>query len=261
MIRFGTDGIRGTAGAAPITAETGVRVGRAAVRLARQLGGDRVMISRDTRPSGMMLEHAVAAGVSAAGGQAILAGILPTSGLMANRKDGAAEVGVMLTASHNPVQDNGFKVIGSAGRKLNDAAIAQFEEWIGQGPMEMEPGAIHLRSLASTNTYLRELAEACPQQDQIRGAKIAIDLANGAGTVVMRWLQEHYSGVDWVVVGADGGKINDGVGSEHPDLLSQTVVEHGCMAGFAVDGDADRCILVDERGERVSGDALAWFFA
>lgn len=261
MIRFGTDGIRGTAGHFPVTAETALAVGRAAARLALEHGGSRVLVARDTRPSGTMLSAAVCAGVAAAGGKALVAEVLPTSGLMANLADDAADAGVMITASHNPARDNGFKVLGSGGHKLSDTDSARFEGWLADSPEVSDPGDIVHMPLAARRSYHRALDAVAPDCTALTGIRIAVDLAHGAAHTTARWLRERYPGVTWCFRGDGDGTINEGVGSEHPAGVAALVIEQGCHAGFAVDGDADRCVLVDERGVVVPGDTLTWLLA
>jgi phosphoglucosamine mutase len=261
MIKFGTDGIRGEAGRPPMTAEVAVQVGRAAVRLAKEGDGGRVLIARDTRPSGPMLAAGVAAGVAAAGGEAILADVLPTSGLMANLAAGAAEVGVMVTASHNPASDNGFKVLGKGGKKLSDQASERFERWMAEPPEPAVPGMLRADGLGARQAYHRMLSEVSPDLSELEGLRIAVDLGYGAAMGSARWLKERYPSVEWFFRGVGDGVINQGVGSEHPAGVADLVRSERCDAGFAVDGDADRCVLVDERGQVVDGDALTWWLA
>lgn len=261
MIRFGTDGIRGAAGAWPITADVALSVGRAAARLAREYGGDRVLLARDTRPSGSMLVAAAAAGVASQGGHALLADVLPTAGLMAGLADGMAEVGIMVTASHNASPDNGFKIIGAGGRKLSEADSARFENWLAENPAEGEVGSLEPVGLQARRCYHRALDEASPDSAALDGCKIAVDLAHGAAVSTVRWLKERYPGVTWVFRGDGDGIINEGVGSEHPDGLAELVRAESCHGGIAVDGDADRCLIVDEQGRPVHGDVLTWLLA
>lgn len=259
-IRFGTDGIRGRAGEVPCTPEIGVQVGRAAVRLARSFRGERVLIARDTRPSGPMLEAAVAAGVAGEGGDALLVGVMPTSGLACALEAGIGDVGVMLTASHNPADDNGFKVLGPGGRKLSDDENAAIETWLRATPLAVEPGEIQAGQDEAWEAYAAALLRAVPDREAFRGRRIAVDLANGAAVPVRDWLLAEIP-AEWVFVGAGTGLPNDDVGSEHPAELQRTVRDEGCEAGFAVDGDGDRCRLVNEHGAVVDGDALAWLLA
>ncbi len=259
-IRFGTDGIRGHAGQGAITAETAAAVGRSAARWALDAGTGRVVIGRDTRPSGPMLEDAVSAGVAAAGGEARIAGVLPTAAIAHALAEGLADTGVMITASHNPWPDNGFKVLLPGGRKPDDADAARLEEWIA------EPSTLHATgsqldiSRTAAQAYRSALRSAAGDLSALGRRAIAVDLANGAASSMVNFLRDLVPG-QTVILGADGGPTNEGVGSEHPEALCAAVVEHGCYAGIAVDGDADRCRLVDGRGEVVAGDALAWLLA
>jgi len=261
MIEFGTDGVRGRAGQMPITAEGGVAIGRAAARLAQELGDGRVLVARDTRPSGIALEAAVAAGVMSTGSACLLAGVLPTAGVGIGLDAGLADVGVMITASHNPVVDNGFKIIGTRGRKLDDAQIATVESWLAEPvPADEQFGEIVPAHEDAWRTWLDAVDRATPDRQILAGHRIAIDLANGAAAPSARWLVEN-TDADWVFVGDGSGVVNDGVGSEYLEALGRVVVEQGCVAGFAVDGDADRCRLVDARGQPVPGDAITWLLA
>jgi phosphoglucosamine mutase len=261
MIKFGTDGLRGVAGEDPITAEVAVRLGRAAAELGRRARGDTVVVARDTRPSGAMLMAACSAGVAAAGARCRVADVLPTSGLMAALAEGLGDVGVMVTASHNPARDNGFKVLSARGRKLTDAETAQVEAWIASPVVAGDPGTIENVALQAKKTYLRALERAAPPAEALGSVSIAVDLANGAASSMGRWLTERYPGVTWVFRGTGEGAINEGAGSEHPEGLAELVRHSGASAGLAVDGDADRCLLVDETGHMVPGDSLLWLLA
>ncbi len=259
-IRFGTDGIRGHAGQGAITAETAAAVGRSAARWAQDAGTGRVVIGRDTRPSGPMLEDAVSAGVAAAGGEARIAGVLPTAAIAHALAEGLADTGVMITASHNPWPDNGFKVLLPGGRKPDDADAARLEEWIAEPPTLHATGSQLDISRTAAQAYRSALRSAAGDLSALGRRAIAVDLANGAASSMVNFLRDLVPG-QTVILGADGGPTNEGVGSEHPEALCAAVVEHGCYAGIAVDGDADRCRLVDGRGEVVAGDALAWLLA
>ena len=260
LVRFGTDGIRGQAGVTPITEEVGHALGRAAVRFAATFGGSRVLVAKDTRPSGPKLEAAIAAGIAGVGGDAMLAGIVPTSGLAAVLAAGLGDVGVMITASHNAFEDNGFKVLGPGGRKLGDAENELFESWLAHPEMPTAAGrvdGVHGRAMAA---YSAALVAALPMREALRGRRVAMDLANGAGVTVRRWLLDEVP-AEWVFVGVGGGRTNEGCGSEHPEALRKAVLEHGCEAGLALDGDGDRCRIVAADGDLVDGDALAWLLA
>lgn len=261
MIQFGTDGVRGRAGQMPISAEGGVAIGRAAARLARELGQGRVLVGRDTRPSGSALEAAVVSGVLSNGCVCMLAGVLPTAGVGIGLDAGLADVGVMITASHNPAADNGFKIIGSRGRKLDDDQIARVETWLAESPpVDVSFGQVVPAHADAWLTWLEAVDRATPGRSILAGHRIAIDLANGAASPCARWLVEN-TDADWVIIGDGTGSVNDGVGSEHIDTLCRVVVEQGCVAGFAVDGDADRCRMVDGAGDVIPGDALTWILA
>jgi len=254
MIRFGTDGIRGRYGDEPCTERVALRVGAAAVRLA---GGQPVVIGRDTRPSGPALQAAVAAGVLGAGGVPLLAGVVPTSAVataVAARIGGA---GVMLTASHNAAPDNGFKLFAPGGHKLSDAQTAQVEAWL-QEPAE--PGVGDAVDIGDQvlNTYLSALLAAAGDLSALAGRTLVVDLAHGAASPLAPRLAG-LGGATWRFIGAGDGVINDGVGSQHPAALQAAVVAAQADAGLAVDGDADRCVLVDQTGALVPGDTLAWW--
>lgn len=260
MIAFGTDGIRGRAGQAPITPEVGVAVGRAAARLAREAGGEAVVVGRDSRPSGAALEAAVAEGVAAEGLVARVAGLVPTSAVSTALAEGLGAAGVVITASHNPAPDNGFKVLGAGGRKLEADQTARVEAWIAQDPAEGSRGRVEDVHARAWSLYTRALADRLPERRALAGARVAVDLANGACAPIVPWLQREV-GARLVVVGSGDGLVNDGVGAVHPERLAKAVVDKGCIGGFAVDGDGDRCVLVDERGHVVPGDGLAWLLA
>lgn len=261
QVAFGTDGIRGRAGQWPCTPEVGLRVGRAAARLAQELGQGSVLVGRDTRRSGPVFEAAVAAGIAAQGGECRLAGVLPTSGVAVALHEGLADVGVVLTASHNPACDNGFKVLGHRGAKLSDREQERIEAWIAEEPQDApQLGSITDLHEPAREAWRRVVRAALPDPEIFRGRRLALDLAHGALSAQADWLRETFP-ADWVLVGTGEGAINDGVGSEHLGALQRAVREHGCEGGLAFDGDADRCRVVDERGTIVSGDAVAWFLA
>ncbi|MEQ1504106.1 MAG: hypothetical protein ABMB14_17820 [Myxococcota bacterium] len=258
-ISFGTDGIRGPAGTFPIVPEVAHRVGRAAVKLARRFGGDRVVIGRDPRPTGVALARAVAAGVVDAGGVPRDAGIGPTSAIQVAIATGMADVGVMLTASHNPEADNGFKLLGPAGRKLDDALCAEVEIWLREEAPPERTGRVDDVAEEVRGAWLQQLDHAVGDLAPLAGRRIAIDLANGALGAVRDAIGPLIpADVTWI---GTGGAVNDGVGSEHLGHLAARVRELGCHGGFAVDGDADRCRIVDETGREIPGDAVTWRLA
>ena len=258
-VRFGTDGVRGRAGELPCTVEVAVAMGRAVARLARQVGDGSVVVARDPRPSGHMLVSGVLAGVCAQGGRAFDAGLLPTSAVSVAIAEGRAAAGVMVTASHNPWTDNGFKVFGPGGYKLDDPVAAKIEAWLAAPAQTSDPGEIIDARARAKADYFAALTDALSHRHLLAGRRVAIDLANGAAQAAKSWLEASVP-VDWVFVGGSG-RINDGCGAQHPERLAAAVLSHGCDAGFAVDGDADRCVLVDDTGAVLSGDALAWLLA
>jgi phosphoglucosamine mutase len=258
-ITFGTDGIRGTVGEWPIVPEVAHRVGRAAVKLARGLGGSSVLIGRDPRPSGVPLARAVAAGVVDAGGLPRDGGVVPTPAVQLGVASGLGTVGVMVTASHNPEADNGFKLLGRGGLKLDDASCRQVESWLGEEPPAERTGTIEDVSVAVRTAWRDRLRDLAGDLRPLEGRRIVIDCANGAAAAV-RDLFLPLIPAEVLVIGTSG-PVNGGVGSEHLGHLARSVLELGCAGGFAVDGDADRCRVVDERGDEVPGDVVLWRLA
>lgn len=257
-ITFGTDGIRGPAGEHPIVPEVGHRVGRAAVKLAGTPGA-RVVIARDTRPSGPALAAAVAQGVIDAGGIPCDAGVVPTAAVQIAVHTRLADVGVMVTASHNPAQDNGFKLLGPGGRKLDDALSARVEAWLDEPPVPACTGLVKDLSGEVRAEWRRRIALAVGDLSPLAGRRIAIDCANGALSEVREVIADLVPAeIVWL---GTSGPINEGCGSEHLQHLSARVRERVCQGGFAVDGDADRCRVVDEKGREIPGDAVTWRLA
>ncbi len=258
-MKFGTDGIRGVAGEPPITPEVARSLGHAATRYARALGGRRVVVGHDTRPSGPGLAAEVAEGVVRAGGICLEAGLATTPAVTLAVHDGLADVGVVVTASHNPVGDNGFKVVGAQGRKLDEAGCAAIEGWLAE-PDALGEGGHRVDAAADVaDGWRRQVRAAVASPSSLEGRRIAVDLAAGAGCTAAPWLGEAL-GAEVVLLGVDG-VINDGCGSEHLGALSAAVLEHDCEAGLAIDGDGDRCRLVDGHGRPVPGDAVLWLLA
>jgi phosphoglucosamine mutase len=251
---FGTDGVRGVAGEF-VTAELALALARAATE---RLGVDapRALIIRDTRESGEMLEAAVAAGVAAAGGEALLGGVLPTPGapLLIGRY--GFDLGVVLSASHNPYRDNGIKFFGGDGFKLSDDTELEIEAALAAGAN----GRGHVgrvRTLhGALEDYLRALHERFLELD-LSGRRIALDCANGAthqaAPEIFRRLGAE---VDVLAAEPDGRNINAGCGSTHVEVLAAYVRDGGHDAGFAFDGDGDRVLAVDRHGQVVDGDEL-----
>jgi phosphoglucosamine mutase len=255
---FGTDGVRGVAGEF-LTAELTLALGRAATTRARAdaaSGRPRVLVIRDTRASGEMLEAAVAAGVAAAGGVALLGGVLPTPAAPLLIRRYGFDLGVVLSASHNPWRDNGVKFFGADGDKLSDAVEEEIEALLDEpSGGGAEPGGV-TQLHGTLEDYLRELHTRFVDLD-LSGRRILLDCANGAtyraAPEIFRRLGAH---VDVVADAPDGRNINDGCGSTHIDRLAQAVEAGGHDAGFAFDGDGDRVLAVDRNGAVVDGDEL-----
>jgi phosphoglucosamine mutase len=253
---FGTDGVRGVAGEF-LTAELALALGKAATRQAGG-AGTRVLIIRDTRQSGEMLEAAVAAGVSAAGGEALLGGVLPTPAapLLIARYD--LSLAVVLSASHNPYQDNGIKFFAGDGYKLSDDDELAIEQQLEHPEASTGSGEIgHVRALRGAGEdYLRELHIRFRELD-LSALDVVLDCANGATYRVAPEIFRRL-GAKVTVLGdsPDGRNINAGCGSTHMEGLAATVRDGGHQLGFAFDGDGDRVLAVDRHGETVDGDEL-----
>ena len=256
---FGTDGVRGVAGE-QLTAELALGLGRAATEAARDGGADRprVLVVRDTRESGEMLEAALAAGVAAAGGEVLLGGVLPTPAAPLLVRRYGLDLAAVLSASHNHYRDNGIKFFGADGFKLSDATELDIERRLeGRREHPAPPAIGRIRALHGTQEdYLRALHERFAGLD-LSGLRIALDCAHGATHRVAPEIFRRL-GAEVTVVGdaPDGRNINDGCGSTHIDLLARTVVEGGHDVGFAFDGDGDRVLAVDRAGAVVDGDEL-----
>jgi len=257
---FGTDGIRGRTNVAPMTADVAMRVGQAAG--AYFLRGDhrhRVVIGKDTRLSGYMMESAMVAGFTSVGMDVVLLGPMPTPAVAMLTKELRADLGVMISASHNPFFDNGIKLFGPDGYKLSDKAEATIERL-----MESQLNLIDAPNIGrakriddARGRYIHFAKSTFPENLRLDGLKVVIDCANGAAyQVAPDALWE--LGADIVPLGTkpDGTNINDGCGSTSPDVLRKTVVSSGADLGLALDGDADRLIVVDEKGQLVDGDQL-----
>ncbi len=266
---FGTDGVRGVAGEL-LTAELALALGKAATH---QVGAERprVLIVRDTRESGEMLQAALAAGVSAAGGEALLGGVLPTPAAPLLLKRYGFDLAVVLSASHNPYQDNGVKFFGADGFKLGDDAELAIEAEVGaSGGEGIAPGGSatgrgasgspaigHVRELRATHEdYLREL-EARFADLRLDGLDVLVDCANGATyKVAPEMFRRLGANVTVLAASPDGRNINAGCGSTHIASLGERVRAGGHMLGFAFDGDGDRVLAVDREGAVVDGDEL-----
>ncbi len=259
---FGTDGIRGLANTEPMTPATALRVGMAAG--AYFTNGDhrhRVLIGKDTRLSGYMLEPALVAGFTAVGMDVFLVGPMPTPAVAMLTRALRCDLGVMISASHNPFHDNGIKLFGPDGYKLSDAAEAEIEAMI-LGEREPRPAEAtrlgRAKRLDDADGRYIEFAKATlPKGQKLSGLKIVVDCANGAAyKVAPAVLWELEAEVISIGVNPDGFNINRDCGSTHPKALQEAVVAHGAHVGIALDGDADRLVMVDERGSVIDGDQL-----
>jgi phosphoglucosamine mutase len=257
---FGTDGIRGTTNAEPMTAQTALRVGMAAG--AHFLRGDhrhRVVIGKDTRLSGYMMESAMVAGFTSAGMDVVLLGPMPTPAVAMLTRSMRADLGVMISASHNPFADNGIKLFGPDGYKLSDEAEQAIEKRIEDGPRLAKAAEIGRarRIDDARGRYIQFAKDTFPEHLRLDGLKVVVDCANGAAYhVAPETLWELGAEVIPLGIAPDGLNINDECGSTHPRLLQETVVASGADIGLALDGDADRLIVSDEKGHLVDGDQL-----
>lgn len=261
---FGTDGIRGVANIEPITAETALRLGRALTRYCRgrSVERPRIVVGRDTRRSGDMLERALTAGICSAGGEPLLAGVLPTPAVAYLTRSLKADAGAVVSASHNPFQDNGLKFFDAMGFKLADEAERDIERWVLHGDASdlRVPAAALGRAQAVDDAgrrYLEFLKNLLPRHVALKGMRVVIDCAHGAACGVGPELFRQL-GADVVAIGVtpDGTNINRDAGATHPELLQNTVRAQHAHLGVALDGDADRLIVADEQGEVVDGDEV-----
>jgi phosphoglucosamine mutase len=252
---FGTDGIRGLAGGEVLTAALTRAVARSAVRV---LGGRRVVIGRDTRPSGPWLEEAAVAGFTAEGADVALLGVVPTPTVAFLVATGQADLGLVLSASHNPAQDNGLKLFGPGGHKLTDAQEEAIEADLDR-PAEVGEGTVHNASEQSVESYLSAMLATA---GSLHGLTVVVDGAEGAASVLAPELYRRAGAkVLTIHCDADGERINAGSGATHPESLAKAVVEHGADLGVAHDGDADRCIFVDAAGAVLNGDQVLGLLA
>ncbi|HEX7752074.1 MAG TPA: phosphoglucosamine mutase [Novosphingobium sp.] len=257
---FGTDGIRGRTNAGVMTAEVAMKVGQAAgTRFLRGKHKHRVVIGKDTRLSGYMLESAMVAGFTSVGMDVVLLGPMPTPAVALLTREMRADVGVMISASHNPYEDNGIKLFGPDGFKLSDADEEAIEAMLGGAlPLAPSPDIGRARRIDDARgRYIHAVKGSLPDNVRLDGLKIVVDCANGAAyDVAPSALWELGAEIVAVGVSPDGKNINDKVGSTHLDLIKETVVASGADIGIALDGDADRLIVVDEQGQTVDGDQI-----
>jgi phosphoglucosamine mutase len=265
---FGTDGIRGRANSFPMTAEIALRAGLAAGKLFRS-GGDRrhlVVIGKDTRLSGYMIEPALVAGFTSVGMDVRLFGPLPTPAVAMMTRSMRADLGVMISASHNNFADNGIKLFGPDGYKLSDQREAEIEAFMEEG---LQEGLADSRDLGrvvrvddAQARYVEIVKATFPRQLNLNGMRVVIDCANGAAyKVAPTALYELGAEVIEIGVSPNGLNINEECGSTHPKGLAKAVKDYRADIGIALDGDADRLIIADERGEVVDGDQIMGLIA
>ena len=266
---FGTDGVRGTANLEPVTAETALKLGRAAAHVFRNLetqsrgrGKYRIVIGKDTRLSGYMLENALSSGILSMGVDVLFIGPLPTPGVAYVTRSLRADAGIVITASHNPYTDNGLKFFRADGYKLDDKIEAQIEKLVFTGEVEkIRPSAENIGKAVriddALGRYIEFAKSSFPKGLTLEGIKIVLDCGHGAAykasPCVLREL-----GAEVIVYGnaPDGKNINENCGSMHPEAMCRKVVEHGAHLGIAHDGDADRVLLCDEQGNLIDGDDI-----
>jgi phosphoglucosamine mutase len=260
---FGTDGVRGVANVHPMTGEMAMQIGRAIAYLFKNKGGrHRIVIGKDTRMSGYMLETALASGICSMGVDVLLVGPMPTPAIAFITRSMRADAGVMISASHNPFYDNGIKLFSHDGFKLPDEMEEGIEELVSSNsihafrPTAREVGKA-FRIDDARGRYIVFLKNTFPSEISLDGMKLVLDCANGAAYRVAPTVLEEL-GAEVIPVGVepDGENINLNCGSLHPEIVSRMVLDTGADVGMALDGDADRIVFVDDRGNLVDGDHI-----
>ena len=258
---FGTDGVRGVANLEPMTSEIAMQLGRAAAHIfMRRAGRHQVVIGKDTRLSGYMLESALTSGICSMGVDVLLVGPMPTPAIAFLTRSLRADAGVVISASHNPYQDNGIKFFSNEGFKLPDEAEGRIEQLIVSDEIK------HLRPTADAigkayrigdaeGRYIEFVKRSLPKDLDLQGIKLVVDCANGAAyKVAPAVLRELGAEIEVIANSPDGMNINDGCGAVHPERLQEAVRRYGAHIGIALDGDADRAIFVCEQGKIIDGD-------
>jgi phosphoglucosamine mutase len=261
---FGTDGIRGVANEHPMTPEVALALGRAVTFVAGRNKSHvpRILIGKDTRLSGYMLEQAMASGICSMGGRAMLSGPMPTPAIAHLTVSMRADAGIVISASHNPYEDNGIKVFGADGYKLPDEAEMEIEHLLEDdgllGKRSTGPGIGRAEKLEDARgRYVVFLKQTFPSDLSLDGVRVVVDAAHGAAYLVAPLVLQEL-GAHVVTIGAkpNGVNINKDAGALYPDHVRAEVVQRGAAIGIALDGDADRVILVDEKGQIVDGDQM-----
>jgi phosphoglucosamine mutase len=261
---FGTDGIRGKVGQWPITAEFMLKLGWAAGRVFAESGRGRILIGKDTRISGYMFESALEAGLSSAGIDVMLLGPMPTPAIAYLTRTFNAQAGIVISASHNPYFDNGIKFFSGQGKKLDDAVEHAIEAKLGEDMVMVESSRIGKVSRVNdaAGRYIEFCKSCFGSTHNLRNRKIVVDCAHGATYhVAPSVFRELGAEVIEIGVQPDGLNINEKIGSTHPEALQAKVLEEGADFGVGLDGDGDRLIMVDHRGEIVDGDELLFIIA
>src|SRR6266705_3057713 len=266
---FGTDGVRGTANIEPVTAETALKLGRAAAHVfknlhaqARNRGKHRIVIGKDTRLSGYMLENAISSGILSMGVDVLFIGPLPTPGVAYATRSLRADAGIVITASHNPYTDNGIKFFRADGYKLDDKIEGQIENLVFTGEIEnIRPTADEIGKAVriddALGRYIEYVKASFPRGLTLEGVKIVLDCGHGAAYKSSQCvLRELGAEVSVFNDHPDGKNINENCGSMHPEAMCKKVVECGAHIGIAHDGDADRVLLCDEKGNLIDGDDI-----
>lgn len=261
---FGTDGIRGAAYKYPLTAAVVENIGRAVASIFGGVDGrTKIIIGKDTRESGDMIEDALASGICSAGSDACLAGVLPTPAVAQLTSSSDASAGIAISASHNPFYDNGIKIFDGNGGKLADPQEEEIEQRVLDENIEPSngnplrgPGKVEIFEDASER-YLSFLKDALPRKTFLNGLKIILDCSNGANyAVAPKLFNDLGAQVEAIGVNPNGKNINANCGSEHPEDLIDTVIAKKADVGLAFDGDGDRLIAVDEKGQLITGDRI-----
>ncbi len=261
---FGTDGVRGRVGVAPITADFALHLGWAAGKALAAKGSKKVLIGKDTRISGYMFESALEAGLSAAGVDAILLGPMPTPAIAYLTATFRAAAGIVISASHNPYHDNGIKFFNNEGTKLDDDVELEIEKWLDR-PMEtVESDQLGKarRLNDARGRYIEFCKSRVPNSFSLKGLKMVVDCANGATYHIAPAVFDEL-GAEVIAIGVNpnGVNINDNCGSTSPQALQQAVLEHKADLGVALDGDGDRLLMVDNEGTILDGDQLLYILA
>ncbi len=261
---FGTDGIRGEVGKAPMTADFILKLGWAAGKVLAKKGKSKAVIGKDTRISGYMYESALEAGLSAAGVDCLLTGPMPTPGVAYLTRTLNAQLGIVISASHNPFYDNGIKFFSSQGTKLPDEIELAIEAELENDMVTVESSKLgKARRLEDAQgRYIEFCKGTTPFFMELTGLRIVIDSANGAAYYIAPNVFKEL-GAEVISIGnqPDGVNINKNVGSTHPETLQKAVLKHGADLGIALDGDADRVMMVDHKGEIIDGDELLYIIA